>query len=54
MSDEEKSAAGDPVETLVADVMKIERRYGHELKGAKSERHGAIREAIETLSKGSA
>lgn len=54
MAEEEQQAGVDSIEALVAEVMKVERRYGHELKGAKSERHDAIREAIEKLAKGAA
>ena len=51
--DEGKSeTTHDPVQLLVAEVMKIERKYGHALRGAKSDRLEGIRQAIETSSKG--
>lgn len=41
-------AGGDEVVAgLVAAVMAVERKFGHSLRGAESDRHGAIREAIE-------
>lgn len=39
------------VERLVIEVMEIERRYGHELRNVRAEKHGKIREVIETLSR---
>lgn len=47
----EIKSAPDPVETLVAEVMKVERRFGHALRGAKSDRLEGIRQAIENSSK---
>jgi len=41
----------DLVERLVIEVMEIERQYGHELRNVKAEKHGKIREVIETLSR---
>ena len=49
--DEEARDAPDPVEALVAEVMKVERKFGHALRGAKSERLEGIRQAIENSSK---
>lgn len=49
--DEEAKGAPDPVEGLVAEVMKVERKFGHALRGAKSDRLEGIRQAIENSSK---
>lgn len=38
-------------ERLVAEVMRIERRFGHELRNVRSERHDQIRETIERLAR---
>lgn len=37
------------VKRVVATVMAVERKYGHALRGAQSDRLGAIRETIEAL-----
>jgi hypothetical protein len=41
--------ADDNVERLVASVMAVERKFGHTLRGAQSERLEDIRAAIETM-----
>lgn len=52
VNDGKPEATHDPVQMLVAEVMKVERKYGHALRGAKSDRLEGIRQAIETSSKG--
>jgi hypothetical protein len=44
--------ADEPVEKLILEVMKVQRRYSHELRNVKVERQEKVKEAIERLSKG--
>ena len=45
----QEANADDNVEQLVASVMTIERKFGHSLRGAQSDRLEDIRAAIETM-----
>ncbi len=38
---------GGPLEALILDVMKVQRRYAHEMRNVKSERQEKVREAVE-------
>lgn len=43
--------AGDPIDRLILDVMKVQRRYNHELRSVKVERQEKVKEAVERFSK---
>ncbi len=43
--------AGDPIDRLIMEVMKVQRRYNHELRNVKAERQEKVKEAVERHSK---
>ncbi len=45
----QEASTEDNVERLVASVMTVERKFGHTLRGAQSDRLEDIRAAIETM-----
>lgn len=40
-----------PVETLILEIMKVQRKYGHEYRNVKVERQEKMKEAIERFAK---
>lgn len=46
---EQQKAMDDRVARLVVEVMAIERKFGHALRGADSDRREGVKEAIDTL-----
>lgn len=46
---EQQEAMNDRVARLVVEVMAIERKFGHALRGADSDRREGVKEAIDTL-----
>ena len=41
----------EPVETLILEIMKVQRKYGHEFRNVKVERQEKVKEAIERVAK---
>lgn len=45
----QETNAADKIDRLVVSVMAVERKYGHALRGAQSDRLEDIRSAIENM-----
>lgn len=39
----------EPVENLILEIMKVQRKYGHEFRNVKVERQEKVKEAIERI-----
>ena len=42
------------VETLILEIMKVQRKYGHEFRNVKVERQEKVKDAIERIAKDAA
>lgn len=43
--------ADEPVERLILEIMKVQRKYGHEYRNVKVERQEKVKDAIERVAK---